>query len=1101
MSQTGYYRFPTIYKNDIVFVCEDDLWTVAKSGGVARRLTNNPGRVTRVAYSPDGSKLAFTGRDESFDDVYVMPSVGGNAKRITHLGMNTMVAGWTPDNQVVYYSSVGQPFDRMNFLYAISPDGGQAKKLPVGTGMSISFAANSAKAKGACVIGRNTTDIARWKRYKGGRTGELWIDTTGKGNFKTLIDLEGNAAEPLWIGKRIYFVSDHEGIGNLYSTSTTGKDLQRHTHHEDFYVRHPSNDSSTIVYHAGADLYVYDVKTDKSTKVEIDFYSSQPERKRKFVSAERYLQDYALHPNGKAVAINTRGKLYSMNNWEGAVLNHGDEAVARYSNAAWLHDGKHIVLVSDASGEERLELHNLSDQKGMKVAPTKFPKLDIGHTYNLLPSPTKKQLAISNQRNELLLVDLENLKRPKKKVLDRSEHYRIFSMAWSPDGRWLAYSIYVHSYNSVIKLYDTQTNKTYQITDELLYNSDPSFDPDGKYLYFMSHRSFNPMYDSVHFDYSFVNAERPYLVTLQADTLSPFVLTGNEDDKANTKTKANDTKKAKAEKNTKIENDIKPVEIDLEGIQDRIVAFPVPAGSYGTIKGIKGKVLFTSYQIRGTLNDEFVSTTSRAKLEVYDFKEQKHEMLVEGISGYDISQDASTLIYEAGNSLRVIKAGEKLPSSDAFGRKGGWLDLGRLKVSVVPQDEWAQMLREAWRRQRDYFWTEDMSGIDWAAIYIRYAPLVDRVATRSEVSDLFWEMQGELGTSHAYELGGDYKAEPRYYQGYLGIDTSFEVSTQSYRIDKIIKGDVWDTRASSPLARAGLNIKVGDKIVSVDGEAVSQEQPLEALLVNQAGNEILLGILSGAKAAKESKSKSKSKEVRYVTVKTLYGESQARYRDWVEHNRAIVHKATEGRIGYIHIPDMQPPGYAEFHRGLVTEAARDGLIVDVRYNRGGNVSQLLLEILSRKQRAFRVSRWRKVNAVPYLSFAGPLVAITNEFSGSDGDIFSHSFKLMDLGPLVGKRTWGGVVGTLGGALPFSDGSVTKQPENGTWFTDVGWQVENYGTDPTIEVDIRPQDWVNEEDPQLQVGLKEVLKLLKKVPEQPDFSKRPNLAAPKLPKVK
>ena len=1115
MTQSGYYRFPTIHKDNIAFVSEDDLWTVAKTGGIARRLTSNPGRITKVAYSSDGSQLAFTGRDEGINDVYVMPALGGEVKRLTYLGQNTSVAGWTPDAKIIYYSNVRQAFRDINYLYAISPEGGQATKLDVGTGMSISYGKN-----GACVIGRNTTDIARWKRYKGGTTGELWIDTTGKRNWKKLIELDGNVAAPLWIGKRIYFVSDHEGTGNLYSTTPTGKDLERHTHREDFYVRHPSTDGESIVYHAGADLFVLSLEEGSSTKVELDWHSSRPERNRKFVSAQRYLQEYTLDPKGNAVAIATRGKVYTMNNWEGAVLQHkdSDEDIARYSRPVWLHDGKRIVQVSDASGEMRLELRTLPNQTDPQAAPIKFNKLDIGYPYELLPSPTKDQLAITNHRNELVLVDLENPKRPKLKVLDTSPHNRIFGMAWSPDGRWLAYSYLKSEYNGILKLCDTQTAKTYPISEGIVDEDQPSFDPEGKYLYFRSHRTFNPVYDSVHFDLGFTNATKLYLLTLQADTPSPFVLTGNEadsskGDKAGDDAKDSEPQKAKktkaAGKTTKkqektskakaTENQVKPVQIDLEGIQDRIVAFPIPAGRYGTVKAIKGKVLFTVYPTRGALADDYSSGPS-GRLEVYDFAEQNHETLIEGISDFDISQDGSTMIYRVGRSLRVLKAGEKPSGNNDLGRKGGWLDLNRIKVSVLPQDEWAQMLREAWRRQRDFFWTEDMSGVDWTGVYTRYAPLVQRVSTRSEVSDLFWEMQGELGTSHAYEYGGDYRREPGYYLGKLGADFSFDAKTDSYMITKIVRGDPWNLKASSPLAQVGLNINVGDGIVAVDGEPVSADVPIESLLVNQASNEIMLSIVSGTKATKNTKSAKKNAQtVRQVVVKTLYNERAARYRDWVEHNRAVVHAATDGRIGYLHIPDMGARGYAEFHRGLLSESDCEGLVVDVRYNEGGHVSELLLEKLARKQRAYKVPRWGQPVAEPELAFTGPMVAISNEFSGSDGDIFSHSFKLLGLGPLIGKRTWGGVVG-IKYSEPFSDGSGATQPGFATWYNDVGYQVENYGTDPTIDVDIRPQDWVDEVDPQLDRGLKEIIKLLKSAPQKPDFSKRPILVAPKLPKA-
>jgi len=530
------------------------------------------------------------------------------------------------------------------------------------------------------------------------------------------------------------------------------------------------------------------------------------------------------------------------------------------------------------------------------------------------------------------------------------------------------------------------------------------------------------------------------------------------------------------------------VEIDLEGIADRVVAFPVPEGRYGQIRGIKGKALFSSYPLHGTLNQSWYSNSAppaRGKLEVYDFEEQNHEVLIEGITNFDVSLDAKTLIYRAGNRLRVLKAGTK-PDKDGWspGRKTGWLDLYRIKVSVEPQAEWEQMYREAWRLQRDQFWTEDMSGVDWQAVYQRYLPLVRRVATRSEFSDLMWEMQGELGTSHAYEMGGDYPPEPHYDQGFLGADLRYDADTDSWRVVNIVRGDVWDEATSSPLAGAGINVNPDDRLIAVNGRRVNREVSPQELLVNQAGEEVLLTFAG-------------EDEPRTVTVKALRSETPARYREWVEANRRRVHEATDGRVGYVHIPDMGPKGYAEFHRGYLAEVEREGLIVDVRFNGGGHVSQLILEKLARRRLGYDVQRWGEPIPYPAESVMGPMVALTNEQAGSDGDMFSHAFKMMNLGPLIGKRTWGGVIG-INPRASLVDGGITTQPEFSFWFQDVGWGLENYGTEPDIEVEIRPQDYVAGRDPQLERGIEEIQKLLAEHPPKlPDFKNRPRLALPTL----
>jgi tricorn protease len=1094
MAEAGYYRFPTLYEDTVVFVCEDDLWTVPAKGGIARRLTSNLGQVAMPALSPDGATLAFTGSDEGHPEVYRMPATGGPAQRLTYLGANTQVVGWRPDGQaIIFASDATQPYTRVYDLYAVHPDGGQPERLPTGPALSISYG-----PEGGMVIGRNTTDLARWKRYRGGLTGDLWIDAAGDGEWRRLIQVQGNVALPLWIGEkpgRVYFVSDHEGIGNLYSCLPSGEDLRRHTHHDTYYVRHPATDGRRIVYSAGADLFIYDPATDEAYSIPIEFHSPRVQRNRKFVEAGEYLQGYDIHPEGHAVALVSRGKPFTMANWEGAVIQHGELDGVRYRLASWLYDGQRLVTVSDAPGEEVLEVHHAEG----KANTERLEDLDVGRPVNLVVSPKKDQVALSNHRNELILVDLDART---TRVLDRSRYDRIRGIAWSPDGRWIAYGFVETAQTSIIKLCRVETGETWPATRPVLFDVAPAFDPAGKYLYFLSYRDYDPVYDNMHFDLNFPWGMRPYLITLRADLASPFIPTPRAPGQDGADSSAASGEKTQKDDAVEDKGDKAPqqeqlVEIDLEGITDRLVAFPVSDGRYGQIRGIrvkdKVKVVFSSFPVEGALNQTWRPSgppAAKGSLQLYDFEEQEQEVLVRGITSFEVSQDARTLIYRAGDRLRVLAAGEKPKNNNgAPGRKSGWLDLDRVKVSVEPQAEWEQMYREAWRLQRDQFWTEDMSGVDWQVVYQRYWPLLQRVATRSEFSDLMWEMQGELGTSHAYEMGGDYRPQPKYQQGLLGADLRYDPETKSWRVAHIVQGDVWDEKGSSPLCRPGIDVKEGDRLIAVGGREVGPELSPAALLVNQADNEVLLSFARGD-----------DEEPHTFTVKALSDERPARYREWVETNRQQVHQASEGRVGYIHIPDMGPKGYAEFHRSYLAEVGCEGLIVDVRFNSGGHVSALLLEKLARRRLGYDVQRWGEPEPFPWQSPTGPMVALTNEWSGSDGDIFSHTFKLMGLGPLIGKRTWGGVIG-ISGRAALVDGGRTTQPEFSFWFKDVGWGVENYGTDPDIEVEFRPQDYVTGRDPQLERALEEIQKLLAEhPPEPPDFGERPRLPLPSLPDV-
>ncbi len=1077
MSQPGYYRFPTIFRDQITFVSEDDLWTVSSAGGTARRLTSGLGMIQFPAYSPDGRFLAFSSRDEGPLEVYLMPAEGGSPKRLTFLGTQSRVVGWKNKEEIVFCTNAGQPFLADHRLHTISIHGGKPERLPWGPGFSISFGRN-----GACAIGRNAVDPARWKRYRGGTAGEIFIDPNGKGEFRSLIKPGGNLAYPMIIGPRVYFLSDHEGVGNLYSCLPNGTQLRRHTHHENFYVRHPSTDGMRVVYHAGGDLYLFDPVSDKSTQVAVEYHSPRTQLFRKFIDAASYVEDVHQHPQGHLLGLVVRGKPVAMGNWHGPAQVFGTPEGVRYRLLRWLKDGKRFVVCSDEPGEEHLEIHTHDGSAPVR----RMPAMPIGRPVDIKVDPQGDRVALTNHRNELWLIDLE--KKTHTHVAT-SRHAPLRGFDWSPDGKWLAFNDSLSTHTSAIFLYEVAKKRRTQVTKPVLNDVQPTFDPDGKYLYFLSFREFDPVYDQLHFDLGFPRGIKPYLIVLSSETTSPF-LPAPKPPAEPPKPQAPGSQGAKKAKD---KTPAPPAtRIDLDGITDRILAFPVNDAVYTRIAAMAGKVYFGSQPVQGTLNQNWHEKPGNGILECYDLEQQKLDPVVTGISDFRLSPDRKWLLYRTGNRIRIVKAGEKpdeAAAREAPGRKSGWIDLGRIQISVTPQSEWRQMYREAWRLQRDHFWTEDISQVDWERVYRRYLPLLDRLGTRSEFSDLVWEMQGELGTSHAYEMGGDYRPSPNYGLGRLAADVTWDAKMKGWKIVALSRGDPWDERRSSPLLRPGLNVKPGDWIIAIAGRSLSAAMTPDEALVNLASREVQVTILS-----KERKHK------RTVTVKTLADETLSRYRDWVEKNRAYVHDKSKGRIGYVHIPDMGPRGYAEFHRSFIAEVDRDGLVVDVRFNGGGHVSQLLLEKLARKRLAYVQTRWFGTEPYPAESVAGPVIALTNENAGSDGDIFSHCFKLLKLGPLVGKRTWGGVIG-IWPRHQLVDGGLTSQPEFSFWFTDVGWQVENYGTDPDIEVDFLPQDHAAGRDPQLQRTVDEILKLLKhKPPRYPDLGKgRPKLPLPKLPR--
>ncbi len=1056
--QQGYYSKPTLWRDRVVFVSEDDLWVVPATGGVARRLTANPGRTSDPWFSPDGAWLACTSRDEGHPEVHVMPADGGPGRRLTWLGAETAVAGWTPDSrEVLLATTSGQPFRRSTVLGRVPLAGGPSSLLPWGPAAALSYG-----PRGGQVLGRFTSDPARWKRYRGGTVGQLWIDPTGSGTFRPLLDLPGNVTRPLWVGDRIYFGSDHEGIGNLYSCLPDGSELVRHTDHGDFYVRFPNTDGVRVVYQCGADLYMHTPGQAGSQRIDVEYHSPRVCRQRRFVRAAEFLEEYDPHPEGHSVLLTVRGRPFTMAAWEQGVVQHGEPDGVRYRLCRWLAGGEAFACLSDRSGEERLEVHALDGSEPRVVGP----EVDLGRPLLMEASPRAARVALANHRYELILADLDS---GEIRVADRSQHARIGGLAWSPDGRWLAYSLAENQQTLSLRLLRIEDGAVFPVTRPEFRDLAPAFDPEGRYLYFLSYRDFDPVYDSLYFDLNFPRGMRPYLVTLRADVPSPFVPEPRPPhDGAGRKKKGKRAHEAEEESEEKADSKTpKPVEIDLVGLADRVLAFPVEEGRYGRIAGLPDQALFTCFPVEGSLGNSGSSEREpggRGALVSYEFKTQERKELVSKTSSFRLSQDGKTLLYRSGNRLRALPAGKK-PDEKADerpGRKSGWLDLARVRPSVLPGREWGQMFREAWRLMRDQFWTEDMAGVDWRQVYRQYLPLLGRVGTRAEFSDLLWEVQGELGTSHAYEVGGDYPGEPEHTLGLLGADFEYDPPTDSYRIVRIVRGDSWDPSQESPLRRPGLDVREGDRLVALNGRRLSRSTSPAHLLVNQAGVDVQLRL---ARDGEE--------RTRVLSVRTLRDDTRARYRAWVAENRRLVHQRSEGRVGYLHIPNMGPGGYAEFHRGYLSEVDRQGLLVDVRYNGGGHVSPLLLEKLSRRRLGYDVPRWGAPIPYPQDSPRGPMVALTNELAGSDGDVFSHVFKMMRLGPLVGKRTWGGVIGVWP-RHRLVDGTVTTQPEFAFWFADVGWGVENHGTDPDVVVECAPQDYAAGRDPQLERALDLVL---------------------------
>ncbi|HEY0615190.1 MAG TPA: PDZ domain-containing protein, partial [Candidatus Elarobacter sp.] len=816
MSAIGYVRTPTIAGDRIVFACEDDLWTVGTSGGVARRLTTTEGECTLPRLSPDGTRLAFVGRDEGNPEVYVMAAGGGVARRLTYLGSEAVYCcGWSRDSRFVYFTSdAGAPFVKETLAFRIDADGGEPVELGIGHAMTIDVAGN-----GATLLGRNAIDPARWKRYRGGTAGQLWCDARGDGDYRRICaGVNGNLVWPMWVGERVTFLSDHEGIGNLYSAAPDGTDVRSETAEREHYARFPASDGSRVVYACGGELVLIDAPGAAPRRVPVEMPSNAPETARRFVDASELLEGWQPSHDGTALALVTRGRAYTMPLWEEAVTEHGVGAAPDDADAAafagarrrlitWLHDDRRVAYVDDSAGYERVAIAPV-DQSG---PPRYVTKANAGTLHELAASPAGERLAFANNRNEVWLIDAG----AEPKLLDRGND-RIADLAFSPDGAWLAYVWWPKARTSIIRLAECATGRIVDATTPLREDRSPAWDPLGNYLYFISTRDFHPVYDALQFELSFPEASRPYLVTLRETLPNPFTpkpaplhkRRHDDDDEEEDEEQKREPKP--------------PVVVEPDGLPLRMLAFPVDEGDYDRIAAAKDRAIFSRFPVRGLRPGEREHDESDGELQAYDFEEQRSATLAVDIDDFVVGSDGRTLVYASHGKLRAIDASADLPdeadddkqSQDA-GRRSGWLDLARISVPVEPRAEWRQMVREAWRLQRENFWDPEMSGIDWDAVLVRYDALLPKIRTRNELSDLIWEMQGELGTSHAYESGGDKPLPPQYKRGFLGADVAWDDGLHAYVVRRILRGDPWNREADSPLAEPGVDVKEGDLLVAV----------------------------------------------------------------------------------------------------------------------------------------------------------------------------------------------------------------------------------------------------------------------------------------------
>jgi tricorn protease len=1038
----GYLRFPHLHDDLVTFVAEDDVWLAPLSGGRAWRLSADHAPAGNPRFSPDGTMIAWAGRRDVTPEVHVAPADGGPSTRLTYWGdATTDVLGWTPDGAVLAKTSAGYPSPEQTWAHAVPTGGGPGAPLPYGPVGQLAFG----PAGEVLLASVPSREPAWWKRYRGGTAGKLWLDPTGDGEFtRILADLDGNLVSPMWLGGRIAFLADHEGIGSLYSCRPDGDDLRRHGTPE-FYARHASTDGTRIVYESAGQLWLVDGLDAAPTLLDIRLGGPASGRQPYPIDTAEHLGDAAPDHTGRGSVVEVRGTVHWLTHADGPARALATDPGARARLPVVLGDSGNVAWVTDADGEDAVQV-SPAQGNDPGVPPRRIGAGALGRVLKLAAAPDGTHIAAVCHDGRLVLIDTESAE---IREITRATEGDPSEPAFSPDSRWLAWSHPGPEPLRQIKLAALTDLATTDVTDLRFRDFNPVFTRDGRYLAFLSVRSFDPIYDVHAFELSFPNGCRPYLVPLSADDPSPF------DPQPAGRPPVPST------------SDTTPVVVDPAGITDRLVPFPVDPGEYSGLQAADDAVLWLAHPMAGVLGGDGAwpdIERPQPTLERFDLTRLRLDEIEPGVDTATVSGDGLRVLVRDRDRLRVISAARP-PANGNEDDDPVDVDLDRIRVTLDPAAEWRQAYDEAGRLMRDHFWRADMNGVDWAKQLLRYRPIVARVAGQSDFIDLLWEVQGELGTSHAYANPKAPDPGTRRSVGKLGADLARDAAGL-WRLTRVLPGESSDPKARSPLRAPGARIRSGDAILAVDSQPVDAETGPAPLLAGTAGQPVELTV-----------SPADGGPPRRVVVTPLAEDTSLRYQDWVTNRRNHVHTTSEGRIGYLHIPDMIANGWAQLHRDLRLEVRREGLIVDVRQNRGGHLSQLVVERLARTVVGWSVGRDDYyIESYPQDAPRGPIVAVANEFSGSDGDIVNAVIKARGIGPVVGTRTWGGTIG-IDMRYHLVDGTLVTQPRYASWISGPGWDVENHGVDPDVEVVMAPQDWAAGRDPQLDTAVGLALRAL------------------------
>lgn len=1061
---TKLLRFPNVWHDRIVFSYAGDLWTVGTRGGTAARLTSHPGVELFGKFSPDGRFIAFTGQYGGDEQVYLIPADGGAPKQLTFYpspgpladrwGYDNQVYGWTPDGASVLFRSARDGYMLTDSkLYTVPMSGGAATALPMPVSGAGQFSPDGKKI----VYSPLWRDFRSEKRYQGGWANDLYIFDLTHPSLLQVTNDPRTDRDPMWIGDAVYFNSDRTGVFNLYRYDIATRQTRQLTHYQDWDVRWPSADAEgQIVYELDGELHIYDTRSDQDRAVSIAVPADATVDRPQMVNAADNIESFGISPGGERLNMVARGDVYSVPVEHGVTRNLTQSSAAHDREAAWSNDGKRLAYVSDISGEEEIYVQS---QYGNSPA-IRLTSNSTARYYAPRWSGDDKRIAFADNTGRLYCVEVSGQRRVTvvRDPTDMSQDYR-----WSPDGQYLSYTLNEPNAFAGVYIWSVADGKSRRVTPAMFNAQSPAWSPNGELLYFLSEREYQPQLSTIEFDFATDRQTGIFAVTLRKDVKNPFGVRDQEpgDAKDDEDTGKNDDKskdKSKREHKDKISR--APMTIDFDGIEARVIRVPVEADNLSNLQIGDESLL---YQRNGAF---YYGRESNLKSGVmaYSIKDREAKLVVDDVTEWSATADGKHVLAQL--SSKEIKYVEVGKSDEAK-----TVSLAGLVTTRVPAAEWREMFAEVWRRYRDYFYVENMHGYDWLKLRDKYQPLLAFVGSRADLNYVIAEMISELTVQHAYIEGGDFGLPKRPFVALPGARFELDPKAGRYRISRIFAGQNEEERYRSPLTEVGVDVHVGDYVLAINGRDLEAGTDPYELLQAPANQPVEWRVSAGADGT----------AARTIRYQPLASENSLLYLQWVNDNRARVERMSAGRLGYIHIPDMGEAGIREFIKWWYPQVRREGLVVDVRDNGGGNISELLIERLARTLHGTGYARNHDtVDTYPRVVQTGPKAALINEGTASDGDIFAYAFRQWGIGPLIGKRTWGGVVG-IADHGPLLDGGIVFVPEFGTADETGRWIIEGHGVDPDIIVEQDPVEVLKGRDPQLERGVEELMKLLPATP--------------------